>query len=265
MTAAVGGPQLDFMGSLVTEDGRFWAQVATGDQIVDAVAVLDAGVRRHWLGRARGYSKTTDVAAMALTAMVTGLIPPGGRGYAAAADGAQAGLLVDAARGFVSSTPGLDGIFTIDRTRIIGPCDTTVEILTSDASSACGLRGVWFVVDELCQWPDTPSARSFYDAISTSWPKLDDCRVTIITTAGDPAHWSRAIYDHAFQSDTWRVSDLHGPRRGSTLSSSPRRRLGFPSRCGGACGSTSGPNPKTASCTLRTSQRSPAPTRTAPS
>jgi len=74
----VPSPGLPVMGGFVLVDGRPWAQAATETQLSDAAAVLDpdARVRRFWLGRARGYSKTTDVAAMTLAAMATGTSHP---------------------------------------------------------------------------------------------------------------------------------------------------------------------------------------------
>ena len=212
MTATSTAP-IEFMASLVTESGPFWGDIATPDQFNDAIAVLDpqAPVRRFWMGRGRGYSKTTDVAAMTLAAMACGIIPAGGRGYVFAADGDQAALLIDAARGFISRTPNLAPVFIVDRRRITGPNNTEVQVITSDAASAYGLRGHWFVIDELCQWPDTPSSHDLYDAITTAWPKVAMSRAIIITTAGSPSHFARQEYEHALTSDLWRVSDLHGP------------------------------------------------------
>jgi phage terminase large subunit-like protein len=204
---------VSFMSTLMLENDQFWAQAATDEQVADALAVLDPDgyPRRHWLGRARGYSKTTDVAAMTLAAMACGLIPPGGRGYVCAADRDQAQLLLDAARGFIQRTPGLNDLFTVERFKIIGPDGTEVHVLASDGASAFGLRANWWVIDELCQWTDTPSAQDFYAAVSTTWPKVPGCRVVIMTTAGDPGHWARDVYEHADADELWRVSDIHGP------------------------------------------------------
>ncbi len=206
-------PAMRFMASLVTELGPFWGELATQDQLLDASAVLNpaGGSRRHWLSRARGYSKTTDVAAMTLAAMATGVIPQGGRGYVCAADGDQAALLIDACRGFVQRTPCLAAVFTVERRRIIGPHSTQVVVITSDVASAYGLRGDWWIIDESCQWPDTDSAREFYEAITTAWPKTRTCTAVIITTAGDPGHWTKTQYDHANNSKRWRVSAIPGP------------------------------------------------------
>jgi hypothetical protein len=209
----VPSPGLSVLGGLRLPDGRCWGKAATEVQLADAARILDpdAPVRRSWLGRARGYSKTTDLAGMTLAAMATGIIPPGGRGYVCAGDEDQATLTINAARGFVQRSPGLEQLFTIERRRILGPNDTQVQVMATDAPTAHGLSGHWWVMDELAQWPDTEGAQDYYTAISTAWPKTTGCRVVIITTAGSPEHWSYQKYLHAHQSELWTVSDIAGP------------------------------------------------------
>lgn len=204
---------LEVVAGLVLEDGRRWAEAATEVQLAVARAVLDpAKPGRHWIGRSRGYSKTTDAAALTIGALLGGLIRPGERGYCCAADRDQARLLLEAMRGFISRTPALRPALQISALKITAPATgTEVVVVPADAASAYGLRGSWFVVDELCQWADTPGARQFWDAISTAFPKVAHCRVMVISTAGDPGHFSRAVYDHAIASQLWTVSEAHGP------------------------------------------------------
>src|SRR6516225_1154582 len=63
---------LDLLAALVLEDGRRWGEAAVPVQWQDSRAVLDttSSTPLHWLGRARGYSKTTDLAGMAIAAML---------------------------------------------------------------------------------------------------------------------------------------------------------------------------------------------------
>ena len=62
---------LDLLAALTDPVGR-WGDKATEDQWTDAEAILSMdGPRRHWLGRAKGYSKTRDVAALSLVALLT--------------------------------------------------------------------------------------------------------------------------------------------------------------------------------------------------
>lgn len=209
---------LSVLAGLVLADGHRWGDAAEALQKADAAAVLDpqGGPRRHWLGRARGRSKTTDVAGMTLSVLLTpaeqGGLRPGSVAYAGAADKDQARLLLDAARGYVARTPELRGVADVQAYRIVVPQrDVVLEVLTADGPSSYGLLPAWLVLDELCQWPETQNARLVYDALTSALPKVPDSRAAIMTTAGDPAHWSRRVYEHAVRSDLWRVSDAQGP------------------------------------------------------
>jgi phage terminase large subunit-like protein len=41
--------------------------------------------------------------------------------------------------------------------------------------------------------------------------KIPSTRLVVLTTAGDPAHWSRKVLDHAVIDPLWRVNEVHGP------------------------------------------------------
>jgi Phage Terminase len=201
------------LGALVQEDGHRWGEVATEVQRADALAILDVDrpQRRHWLSRSRGYSKTTDVAAMTVAAILT-QAPASARLYAAASDRDQARLLTDALAGFVHRTPELRGGLAVNNYAVNGPHGAVLEVLAADAASAYGLRPWWLVFDEMCQWPETANATKFYEALSTALPKVPEARSVIITSPGSPAHWSRKVFDTAkAEQELWRVSEVHGP------------------------------------------------------
>lgn len=200
------------LASLVLEDGRRWGDAAVPHQVADARAVLDVdGPRRHWLGRSRGYSKTSDTAGMSAAVMLTQLAA-GSTAYAAAADKDQARLLADKIRGYAVRTPELRGALTVQSYRVVAErTGVVLEILAADAASAYGLTPALLVVDELCQWPSTANAKEFYSALTSALPKVPDSRLVIMTTAGDPAHFSHKIYKQAVRSRRWRVSEVHGP------------------------------------------------------
>ena len=202
------------MNLLVIENGERWGAAADIVQRADAAAVLDTGspARYHWLGRSRGRSKTSDVAGMTIAAMLTQL-PAGAAMYAAAADRDQGRLLADAIRGYAQRTPELAGQLDVQAARVTalraGP---VLEIMAADAASAWGLRPHWLVCDELANWADVPNSREFYTALTTALPKVPSSRLVVMTTAGDPAHFSRKVYESALgEPDLWRVSDITGP------------------------------------------------------
>jgi hypothetical protein len=110
---------LDLMGGLVLESGDRWGSVAWPFQLEDARAILDPACASpyHFITRARGASKTDDLAAMAICVMLTQL-EPGSRSYALAADLEQGSLIVHSIAGFAARTPELAGALTIDSYRV---------------------------------------------------------------------------------------------------------------------------------------------------
>jgi hypothetical protein len=210
----MGGAHLragEIMAGLTLENGRTLGECAAPAQVADWEAVLasDPEARRHWIGRGRGYSKTGDAAAMTIAAVLGGVIEPGERGFFCAGDRDQARLAADAIGGWARRSD-LGGLVVVEASRVKFPRhDVDIEVMASDAPSAWGRRGGWWVIDELAAWADSPNPRAFYEAISTSWPKVPTCRVIIITTAGSPAHFSHEIYQAAKSDPRWRVSDCH--------------------------------------------------------
>lgn len=203
---------LELLAALPLESGKTWGEAATDMQWADARAVLAAdGPRRHWLGRSRGYSKTTDLAAFLLVALIC-LLRPGATAYCAASDRDQARLLLAAIAGFVRRVPELRQEVDVQAWRIVSRRSGAVlEVLSADAASSWGLLPAYLAIDEICQWPSTSNAQTFLDSLLSALPKVPDSRCVVISTAGDPAHWSRALYDIAGSDPLWRRSIVHGP------------------------------------------------------
>lgn len=66
------------------------------------------------------------------------------------------------------------------------------------------------VCNELAQWPTVRSAKTLWEAVTSGLPKRRDSRLVVLTTAGDPAHWSARIISGARKSARWRVSEVPG-------------------------------------------------------
>jgi phage terminase large subunit-like protein len=203
---------LDVMNALVLETGARWGEVAAPFQQEDAAAVLDSsGTPYHFLTRARGGSKTADLAGMAVAAMLAQL-PPASRCYALAADRDQGRLLLQSIEGYMVRTPELRGAVTVDAFRATTTrSGSTLEVLAADAPGAWGLRPHFLIVDELAQWATTPGPRRLWEAVTTAVAKIADCRMVCLTSAGDPAHWSHAVLEHAHADPLWRVHEVAGP------------------------------------------------------
>lgn len=215
----------------LTDDVGEWGAAATPDQWLDAEHILSLdGPRRHWLGRAKGYSKSRDVAGMSIVALLT-QFPPGAAGYCAASDADQAGLIRQSIQSFATNTPALLDLLTIDARKITTKSGAELIILAADSAGAHGLRPYWLVVDELANWPDAPRHREFFDALWAGLPKVAGSRGTVMTTAGAPSHFARVIFDAAKDDPSWYVHDLHGPPPWVDPDEieSERRRL-FPSK-----------------------------------
>src|SRR5712691_6079954 len=198
------------LGLVVDDGGTRWGNRAVEVQRRDAAALLDRnGPHRHWIGRSRGYAKTDDLAAVTLAVLLEQLAP-GAEAIGTAADRDQARLLVDRMRWLALRTPELRGAIDVGAYTVTTQAGVRFEAIAADAPSSWGRTPAWAVADELCVWPETPSARALWESVSTSVVKASG-RLAIITTSGSPDHWSRAIYDHAVTDPAWRVAETHGP------------------------------------------------------
>ena len=203
----------DLLHGLVLEDGRRWGEAATDIQREDAEAVLDEESQTplHWLSRARGYSKTTDLGAMAI-AVLLAQAPARGRLYGLAADQSQGTLQVDAIGGFVARTPELSGALTVQELKVVANrSGATLTILPADSASIWGLRPYFAVVDELTQWHETPRTMRVWEGLTTGLAKVQGSRLAVLGTAGDPAHFSYGIRNQALDDPLWAVHEVEGP------------------------------------------------------
>lgn len=203
---------LDVMASLVLEDDRRWGEAAFDFQWEDARAILSqSGPPNHAQTRGRGGAKTSDLAGLNVAVGLT-QAPRGSRLFGSAADRDQARLLIESIEGYRARTPELAGAIEIGAYRVTFPRrDVVLDVLAADAPSAWGLRPYFLTVDEIAQWPSTPGPRALWEALTTALPKVKGSRCVVLTSAGDPAHWSRRVFDHAEASPLWRVHEVPGP------------------------------------------------------
>jgi hypothetical protein len=204
---------LGVMYGLVLEDGKRWGEIAIQQQIEDIEAIFnDDGPNKHFYTRPRGGSKTTDVAGAAISWLAADA-PPRSRGYVVASNGEQAGILIDAAASLITRTPELEGYLEIEAEKIIAPNGAWVRVLNLSDSGAWGLRDAHFLIcDEFAQWPVTRGAKRVYTAIRSTVQKVRGCKLILLTSAGEPSHWSYPILIAAIADlFGWRVSQMPGP------------------------------------------------------
>lgn len=204
---------LDLLWTLRLETNERWGDVAVPHQVDDAIAILSEDrPNQHFITRPRGASKTTDIAAIALSWLAEAA-PAYSTGRVIASSTDQASYVIDAAHAFRSRTPQLAGI-EVETKRIIAPNKATVEVLAQSDSGAWGvLNARLLVLDEFCQWPSTRAARRVYTAVRSTVQKVPGCKLVILSSAGEPSHWSFTdVYLKALDSpETWRVSEMPGP------------------------------------------------------
>ena len=207
-------PAFALLGQLVNESGDTWISVAKNWQIDDALAVLDPAhsQKLHFLTRPRGGSKTSDLAAIAIAWLLT-QAPPAASGYVVASDLEQGAELIDALAGMLARTPGLSGALVVESTRVVNPIGgASMNVLAADGPGAYGKRPHLTIVDEFAQWNDTKNAKKVWSAVASAVPKVPGGRMVILTTAGDPAHFSYKVLEGAkADPEHWRVHELPGP------------------------------------------------------
>jgi len=200
----------DVLAQLVLEDGRRWIEAAEDFQLADTLAVLEGDRPYQFLTRARGSSKTTDLAAVALADLLT--LGSADRLYWVAADRDQGTLALDAIAGFASRSEWIGSRVDLQARKVLAPVSgASLEVLAADAAGAWGLRPRSIFADELAQWPDTAGPRRLWEALSSAVAKRKDSRLVVLTTAGDPAHFSAEVLEHAKGSPLWRVNEVAGP------------------------------------------------------
>lgn len=208
---------LAVLAALTNDDGTLWGERATALQWDDAAAVLTtasddpAAPRMHYLTRPRGGSKSSDLAAVALAALLT-QAPPRARLFAYARDEEQAGILLDALTGYVTRTPALAPALTLGASAAtVTATGARLTVQSADAASAYGRLPWLVIVDEHAQWPTTRAAAALWEAIVSGLPKVPGSRLVTMTSAGDPAHPAHRVIARARTSPRWRVSEMPGP------------------------------------------------------
>ena len=230
----------DALAALRIEDSRRWLDAAADWQLDDALAVLDGdGEPYHFLTRARGASKTTDLAAVALALLLEA--GAGARFYWLAADSDQGALAIDSVACFAARTPALGAMLDVQARRVVVPdTGSSLEVLAADAPGAWGLRPDAVFVDEFAWWADTPAPRRLWEAVSSAVAKRSDARLVVLTTAGDPAHFAAKVLDHAHGSPLWRVSERRGPAPWMAADRLEEQRARLTHRCTRGCLRTCG-------------------------
>jgi len=201
------------VNELVLENGERWGDCAADFQHADARAIFTLEPpNMHFLTRPRGGSKTTDIAAVAIGWLVAEARERS-HGYVLATNADTAAEVVDAAAGLIVRTPELADYLGVETERIIAPNRAAVSVVALSETGAWGKRDAHLLIcDEFAQWPDTRGAKRVWTAIRTTVPKTPGCRLIILTSAGEPSHWSYKWLQTAYDDPAgWHVHEVPGP------------------------------------------------------
>ncbi len=167
-------------------------------------------IRRAYIERPRGHSKTTDITIAAAWPLITSTKPI--RGIAAAADQDQAGLIIDALQRLKANHVDLFKTIKLTRTGARNTeTGSELQLISSDVGSSYGILPDFIICDELTHWPDGRGEDMWYSLISAA-AKKPRCIITVQTNAGVGRGWQFEIRQHARTSDRWHFSSLNGPQ-----------------------------------------------------
>lgn len=163
-------------------------------------------IRRAYIERPRGHSKTSDMAmqiAWILLAANQPLV-----GLAAAADRDQANFIHDSLHRLSKVNPELvDDLKFVQHEVRNSKTGSRLEVISSDVKSSYGALPDFVVCDEISHWE---KPEMWYSLLSSA-AKKPACVLTILTNAGVGRGWQWEIREHARQSDSWYFSSLDGP------------------------------------------------------
>lgn len=163
------------------------------------------GVRRAYLERPRGHSKTTDTAVQ-----LTWILQWSAscvRGLAAAADQDQATLIHTAIADLIRHNPRLCPDLKVQKLSIHHQeTGSELQVISSDVGSSWGQLPDFVICDELCHWtrPD------LWYSLCSSAAKKPECVLVVLTNAGVGTGWQWEVREAARTSPDWYFSSLRG-------------------------------------------------------
>lgn len=163
-------------------------------------------IRRAYIERPRGHSKTSDMAmqiAWILLAAKSPLI-----GLAAAADRDQANFVHDSLVRLAKANREILEPLQFIKHEVRNPFNgSRLEVISSDAKSSYGALPDFVVCDELSHWENP---EMWYSLLSSA-AKKPHCVLTILTNAGVGRGWQWEVREHARTDNSWYFSSLDGP------------------------------------------------------
>lgn len=167
-----------------------------------------APLRKAWLCRPRGHSKSLDLACMALWALCFAARPV--HGVVGAGDQDQAGIIRSAARKLILLNAWLEESLDLQSWKIVNPrTDSYLEILSADAATSWGTFEPDFILlDEVSHW----KSDGLWNSLFSACEKRATCLLVVITNAGYTLHFSADLHERFSEAPDWYQHKLRGPQ-----------------------------------------------------
>ncbi|SFH85215.1 Phage terminase-like protein, large subunit, contains N-terminal HTH domain [Planctomicrobium piriforme] len=164
-------------------------------------------LRRAYIERPRGHSKTSDMAVQIAWILLAARQPV--NGLAAAADRDQGLFLLDSLRRLASvNQPLLEPLQFLEHLVKNKQTGSRLDVISSDVKSSYGALPDFVICDEVSHWP---RPEMWYSLLSSA-AKKPRCVLTILTNAGVGRGWQWEIREHARHDSRWYFSSLDGPQ-----------------------------------------------------
>ena len=164
-------------------------------------------VRRAYIERPRGHSKTSDMALQISWILLAAAHPV--IGLAAAADRDQAKFLHDSIQRLAAVNAELFESVSFTQHQVKNTkTGSRLDVISSDVKSSFGALPDFVVCDELCHW-EKPE---MWFSLLSSAAKKPNCVLSILTNAGVGRGWQWDVREHARTSEAWYFSSLDGPQ-----------------------------------------------------
>ena len=169
-------------------------------------AITTSLIRRAYIERPRGHSKTSDMAIQIAWILLAARTPV--NGVAAAADREQAELLLRAIKNLKHVNP----ILCSDLSFVNGAVRNSrtgsrLDLISSDVGSSYGILPDFVICDELSHWP---GPELWYSLLSSA-AKKPSCVLAVLTNAGVGRGWAWDVRENASRSRDWYFSSLDRP------------------------------------------------------
>lgn len=163
-------------------------------------------IRRTYIERPRGHSKTSDMAVQIAWILLAARQPV--NGLAAAADRDQANFLHEAMQRLAKVNSTLFSVLKFVEHRVRNEeTGSRLDVISSDVQGSYGALPDFIVCDELSHW----SRPELWYSLLSSAAKKPKCVLTILTNAGVGRGWQWDVREHARLDRRWHFSSLQGP------------------------------------------------------